>query len=134
MRYQPVPAQNWGPHPHATLRYAAYQDAHHAALLHFLSHAGISPSDTNRDHTLSTLRYASRAMSIKNSLHRSVMGPAEELAYLKELVSQLQEENAQLKQVISDAGLQSALAAAAMPQKALPGRAESVCELYVKAC
>lgn len=99
-----------------------------------LLHAGISPSDTNRDHTLSTLRYARRAMSIKNSLHRSVMGPAGELAYLKELVSQLQEENTQLKQVISDAGLQSALAAAAMPQKGLPGRAESVCELYVKAC
>jgi hypothetical protein len=104
--------------------------------------AGISPSDTNRDHTLGTLRYASRAMSIKNSLHRSVMGPAEELAYLRDLVSQLQEENTQLKRVLSDAGLQpssggaaaAAVAAAAVGQKGLPGRAESVCGMYVKAC
>jgi len=65
-------------------------------------------------------------MSIKNSLHRSVMGAAEELAYLKELVSQLQEENAQLKQVVADAGLQGSVK--------VPGRAESVCELYVRAC
>lgn len=93
--------------------------------------AGISPSDTNRDHTLSTLRYASRAMSIKNSLHRSVMGPAEELAYLRELVSQLQEENGQLKQVISDAGLQPSAA----QLKGLPGQAQSpVAELFVRAC
>lgn len=94
--------------------------------------AGISPSDTNRDHTLSTLRYASRAMSIKNSLHRSVMGPAEELAYLRELVPQLQEENGQLKQVISDAGL---LQPSAAQGKGLPGPAESpVAELFVRAC
>lgn len=79
-------------------------------------------------------------MSIKNSLHRSVMGPAEELAYLRDLVSQLQEENSQLKREMSDAGLQpssgraAVAAAAAAVQKGLPGRAESVCEMYVKAC
>jgi hypothetical protein len=75
-------------------------------------------------------------MSIKNSLHRSIMGPAEELAYLRDLVSQLQEENTQLKRVLSDAGLQpsSGGAASAVVQKGLPGRAESVCEMYVKAC
>lgn len=105
--------------------------------------AGISPSDVNRDHTLSTLRYASRAMAIKNSLHRSTMSPLEELAYLKELVSQLQEENGQLRQVIADAGLSAAVAAAAAggvggaaAQKAggVPGQAQGLCELYVKAC
>lgn len=72
-------------------------------------------------------------MSIKNSLHRSVMGPAEELSYLRELVSQLQEENGQLKQVILDAGLQRPSAAAQL--KGLPGQAESpVAELFVRAC
>lgn len=101
------------------------------------THPGISPSDINRDHTLSTLRYASRAMAIKNSLHRSLMSPTEELAYLKELVSQLQKENSQLKQVIVDAGLTLGGGAAAVtPQKGapVPGRAESVCDMYVKAC
>lgn len=68
--------------------------------------AGVSPSDTNREHTLSTLRYASRALAIKNALHRSVMGPAQELAYLRELVAQLQGENAALKQVVVGGGLQ----------------------------
>jgi hypothetical protein len=73
-------------------------------------------------------------MSIKNSLHRSVMGPAEELAYLRELVPQLQEENSQLKQVISDAGLHTGLSAA-QGLKGLPGQAESpVAELFVRAC
>lgn len=98
---------------------------------------GISPADVNRDHTLSTLRYASRAMAIKNSLHRSVMSPTEELAYLKELVSQLQAENSQLKQVMADAGLTLAggSAVGATPQKVpVPGRVESVCDMYVKAC
>ena len=52
------------------------------------------------------------------------MSPAEELAYLRDLVAQLQDENTRLKQTLSDAGL----------QKGLPGRAESVCELYVQAC
>lgn len=76
-------------------------------------------------------------MAIKNSLHRSVMSPTEELAYLKELVSQLQTENSQLKQVIVDAGLTLGGGAAAVtPQKGapVPGRAESVCDMYVKAC
>lgn len=76
-------------------------------------------------------------MAIKNSLHRSLMSPTEELAYLKELVSQLQTENSQLKQVIVDAGLTLGGGAAAVtPQKgaAVPGRAESVCDMYVKAC
>lgn len=92
-------------------------------------HVGVSPADTNRDHTLSTLRYASRAMTIKNSLQRSVMGPAEELAYLRELVSQLQAENTRLKEVIAEAGLNS-------PQgKAAQGRTDTpVCELFVHAC
>lgn len=86
--------------------------------------AGISPSDTNREHTLGTLRYASRAMSIKNSLQRSIMSPAEELAYFKELVTQLEEENLKLKQVIAEAGLQVAKGQRRMDQ---------TCEVFVKA-
>lgn len=79
-------------------------------------------------------------MAIKNSLHRSTMSPLEELAYLKELVSQLQEENGQLRQVIADAGLSAAVAAAASPGAAapqkggVPGQVQSLCEMYVKAC
>jgi hypothetical protein len=100
----------------------------------------VSPADTNREHTLSTLRYASRALAIKNALHRSVMGPAQELAYLRELVAQLQEENAALKQVVVGGGLQLPLLGAAptaVPrggQQKLPGAADSICELYVRAC
>lgn len=106
-----------------------------------LDYVGVSPADSNREHTLGTLRYARRAMSIKNSLHRSVMGPAEELAYLRELVLQLQDENAQLKQVIVDAGLQQqvavgvgAVAATPLQKLSQMQRPDSVCELYVKAC
>jgi hypothetical protein len=78
-------------------------------------------------------------MAIKNSLHRSVMGPAEELAYLKELVVQLQEENALLKQVVADAGRLAALppagagaaAVCGAPLK-MPGRPDSVLDLVVR--
>jgi hypothetical protein len=68
------------------------------------------------------------------------MGPAQELAYLRELVAQLQEENAALKQVVVGGGLQLPMLAAAAPaagprgvQQKLPGGADSVCELYVRA-
>lgn len=104
--------------------------------------AGVSPADTNREHTLSTLRYASRALAIKNALHRSIIGPAQELAYLRELVAQLQEENAALKQIVVGGGLQLPLSMAAaggvVPrgggQQKLSGAADSICELHVRAC
>jgi hypothetical protein len=64
----------------------------------------VSPADANREHTLSTLRYASRAMAIKNSVVRAAMSPGEELAYLRELVAALQAENAALKAALGGAG------------------------------
>lgn len=63
--------------------------------------ACISPADLNRDHTISTLRYASRAMAIKNSLKlNNQMSQEEELAYLRQLVAELQDENDQLKKLM----------------------------------
>ncbi len=67
--------------------------------------ACVTPSSLSQEHTLSTLRYASRARSIKNQLRRNdQVSPAEEIAFLKAalidrdaIISQLQKENAMLK-------------------------------------
>lgn len=104
--------------------------------------AGISPADSNREHTLSTLRYASRAMAIKNSLVRSTMSPGEELAYLRDLVASLQAENGQLKQALSAAGYCVDIALATGAVKDVPGsvqqqgeeQQQQQCRLYVQAC
>ncbi|MEW5302191.1 MAG: hypothetical protein WDW36_004996 [Sanguina aurantia] len=60
--------------------------------------ACVSPADTNHDTTLSTLRYASNARSIKNSLRlNNTLSLEEEVTYLREMVVKLQAENAELK-------------------------------------
>ncbi len=53
--------------------------------------ACISPSDSNVGHTLSTLRYASRAMKIENVVTlNNYLSPEEEIAYLKGALSHAQ--------------------------------------------
>eukprot|EP00775_Hariotina_reticulata_P003306 gene3304-3582_t len=64
--------------------------------------ACISPADSNRDHTISTLRYASRAMKIKNSLKlNNQLSTEEEMACLRQLVTELTEENGRLKAALA---------------------------------
>eukprot|EP00879_Flechtneria_rotunda_P014938 GHRR01015608.1.p1 GENE.GHRR01015608.1~~GHRR01015608.1.p1 ORF type:complete len:482 (+),score=168.20 GHRR01015608.1:1054-2499(+) len=64
--------------------------------------ACISPADTNRDHTISTCRYASRAMAIKNSLKlNNQLTAEEEVAYLRQMVAELQEENERLRKLMA---------------------------------
>uniref|UniRef100_A0A383V908 Kinesin-like protein n=1 Tax=Tetradesmus obliquus TaxID=3088 RepID=A0A383V908_TETOB len=83
--------------------------------------ACISPADLNRDHSISTLRYASRAMAIKNSLKlNNQMSAEEEVAYLRQLVGELQEENDKLKRLL---GPGSSTAAAAGSNTAAGGTA-----------
>eukprot|EP00877_Chromochloris_zofingiensis_P007002 jgi/Chrzof1/2555/Cz11g20060.t1 len=68
--------------------------------------ACVSPADSNHDHTISTLRYASRAMKITNSLQlNNQMSAQEELAYLRKLVAELQAENGTLRDKLAGAGL-----------------------------
>ncbi|KAF8056377.1 KIN4A [Scenedesmus sp. PABB004] len=77
-----------------------------------------SPAPSNRDHTISTLRYASRAMAIKNSLKRPAMTADEELAYLRGLVAALTDENR---------GLRAALAAGSGGTRAGGGGGAAPC-------
>ncbi|WIA35058.1 hypothetical protein OEZ86_003547 [Tetradesmus obliquus] len=86
--------------------------------------ACISPADLNRDHSISTLRYASRAMAIKNSLKlNNQMSAEEEVAYLRQLVGELQEENDKLKRLLGPGGSSTAAAAAAGGNAASGGTA-----------
>eukprot|EP00798_Chlamydomonas_sp_ICE-L_P020233 gene20233-26985_t len=60
--------------------------------------ACVSPADTNHDHTINTLRYASRARNIRNNLRlNNKLSLEEEVEYLRNLVLKLQLENAKLK-------------------------------------
>ena len=65
----------------------------------------MTPSSLSQEHTIGTLRYASRARSIKNQLRRNdQVSPAEEIAFLKAalidrdaVIAQLQKENLMLR-------------------------------------
>lgn len=68
--------------------------------------ACVSPADVNHEQTLNTLRYASRARAIKNNLRlNNKMTDAEEVEYLRGVVKDLSDENAQLKQKMEAAGV-----------------------------
>ena len=68
--------------------------------------ACISPAAKNHDHTLNTLRYASRARAIRNNLKlNNKLSPEEEIEYLKSVIAQLSKENGQLKDKLDKAGL-----------------------------
>lgn len=68
--------------------------------------ACVSPADANHDHTLGTLRYASRAMKIQNSLMlNNQISPEEEIAYLRKQVAELQAECAAMKAKMQKAGV-----------------------------
>lgn len=59
-------------------------------------------------------RYASRAMAIKNSLKlNNQMSPEEEVAYLRQLVGELQEENDKLKRLLGPGAISTAAAGSA---------------------
>lgn len=68
--------------------------------------ACISPADRNHDHTLNTLRYASRARAIRNNLRlNNKLSPEEEIEYLKGVIEHLQMENGNLKEKLNKAGM-----------------------------
>lgn len=61
--------------------------------------ACVSPAQYNQEQTLSTLRYASRARSIQNSLRlNSKMSAEEEVLYLRKVLIERESEIASLKE------------------------------------
>ena len=61
--------------------------------------ACVSPAQYNQEQTLSTLRYASRARSIQNSLRlNSKMSAEEEVLYLRKVLIERENEIALLKE------------------------------------
>ena len=85
--------------------------------------ACVSPAQYNQEQTLSTLRYASRARSIQNSLRlNSKMSAEEEVLYLRKVLIERESEIAALKeQLPASAGKGNAnikVLAVAPPSKA----------------
>ncbi len=67
--------------------------------------ACVSPAQYNQEQTLSTLRYASRARSIQNSLRlNSKMSAEEEVLYLRKVLIERENEIAQLKEQLAATG------------------------------
>ena len=64
--------------------------------------ACVSPAQYNQEQTLSTLRYASRARSIQNSLRlNSKMSAEEEVLYLRKVLVERESEIALLKEQLA---------------------------------
>ena len=86
--------------------------------------ACISPAQYNQEQSLSTLRYASRARSIKNSLRlNNKMSAEEEVLYLRKVLLERETEIAMLKEQLAatnskNSGSIKVNAASAPPTKA----------------